>query len=72
MFKPSHRMEKKLMRAFKARIAGDAHFDPYTRAQYSTAACNYRIHPFGVVMPKDGDDVAAIVAVAGRSAINDK
>ncbi len=69
MFKPSHRLEKKLLRAFKARIAGDVHFDPYTRIQYSTAACNYRIHPFGVVMPKDGDDVASIVSIAREHGI---
>lgn len=69
MFKPTHRLEKKLIRALRARIKGDIHFDPYTCIQYSTAACNYRIHPFGVVMPKDGDDVAAIVEVAHELSI---
>ncbi|MGB0386685.1 MAG: FAD-binding oxidoreductase [Ardenticatenaceae bacterium] len=47
-------------------LAGEAKFDWLTRQIYSTDASMYRVVPAGVVFPKDGDDVAAAVEIAGR------
>ncbi|MCD4653354.1 anaerobic glycerol-3-phosphate dehydrogenase subunit C [bacterium] len=53
-----------LQSAFRRRINGDVYFDDQTRLQYSTAACNYRIFPQVIIMPRDGDDVAETVRIA--------
>lgn len=50
----------------RAAIDGEAHFDEFTRALYSTDASIYQIQPLGVVLPRHRDDVAATVALAGQ------
>jgi len=63
--KTNDRRTMRLLRsAFSNRLSGDAYFDDQTRLQYSTAACNYRIFPTAVVMPRDGDDVSEVVRIA--------
>lgn len=63
--KANDRRTIRLLRsAFKNRLSGDAYFDDQTRLQYSTAACNYRVFPTAVVMPRDGDDVSEVVRIA--------
>ncbi len=47
-------------------LAGEVRFDPYTRHLYSTDASLYAIEPLGVAFPRDADDVAAAIEVAGR------
>ena len=39
-------------------VRGEVRFDAYSRALYSTDASIFRIEPMGVVIPRDGDDVA--------------
>jgi FAD/FMN-containing dehydrogenase/Fe-S oxidoreductase len=47
-------------------IRGDVRFDAYTRHLFSRDASMYAIEPIGVVFPRDGDDVAAVVATAAE------
>src|SRR5437016_5911814 len=47
-------------------IRGEVRFDDGSRALYATDASNYRQVPIGVVMPRDGDDVVATVALARK------
>jgi FAD/FMN-containing dehydrogenase/Fe-S oxidoreductase len=47
-------------------ISGEVRFDRGSRALYATDGSNYRQVPIGVVIPRDADDVAAIVAVCRR------
>ena len=49
--------------ALRARVRGEVRFDSGTRATYSTDASNYREVPIAVVVPYDGDDAVAAIAV---------
>ena len=44
-------------------------FDHGTRMLYSTDASLYQIEPFGVVLPKSGDDLVAIVRIASEEGV---
>ncbi|MDD4878923.1 MAG: FAD-binding oxidoreductase, partial [Candidatus Omnitrophica bacterium] len=59
-------MEKELKKIIK----GDVLFDDVTRHIYSFGASIYKIKPKGVVIPKDKDDVAALVKYAFRNNIS--
>ena len=59
-------MTRDLEGAFRAALAGEVRFDGYTRHLYSTDASLYAIEPLGVAYPRDADDVAAAIEVAGR------
>jgi FAD/FMN-containing dehydrogenase/Fe-S oxidoreductase len=50
-------------------IRGEVRFDPYSKILYSTDASIYQIEPIGVVVPRDREDVAAIVRLAARHGI---
>ena len=52
-------LERELRRVTR----GEVRFDDGHRAMYSTDASNYRQIPLGVVLPKDAEDVEAVVAV---------
>jgi FAD/FMN-containing dehydrogenase/Fe-S oxidoreductase len=52
-----------LAEALRNQVQGDIRFDSGTRALYSTDGSNYRQVPIGVVLPRDGDDVLATVAL---------
>ena len=45
-------------------LEGEARFDPYSRAIYSTDASIYQIEPLGVVLPRSKEDVIATVELA--------
>src|SRR3990172_1984069 len=47
-------------------VSGDVRFDPYSRILYSTDASAYQIEPLGVVLPRDRDDVQAVIEIAGK------
>ena len=49
--------------ALKKAVRGEVRFDSGSRALYATDASNYRQVPVGLVVPRDGEDVAAAVAV---------
>ena len=46
------------------RLAGEVKFDTFTRVLYSTDASNFQIEPLGVVLPKDEDEICAVVEIA--------
>jgi FAD/FMN-containing dehydrogenase/Fe-S oxidoreductase len=52
-----------LAQSFRASIQGDVRFDSGTRALYATDGSNYRQVPIGIVLPRDVDDVLAIVSL---------
>jgi FAD/FMN-containing dehydrogenase/Fe-S oxidoreductase len=59
----SSRRLHELASALRAQVRGEVRFDAGSRAMYSTDASNYRQVPLGVVLPHDGDDVCAAIAV---------
>ncbi|MFW6069152.1 MAG: FAD-binding and (Fe-S)-binding domain-containing protein, partial [Chloroflexota bacterium] len=50
----------------RRRIDGEAHFDAFNRALYSTDASIYQIQPLGVVFPRSAEDVVATVTLAAE------
>ena len=50
-------------------ISGEVRFDPFSRAMYSTDASIYRMEPVGVVIPRDADDVSAVLEIASRNGV---
>jgi FAD/FMN-containing dehydrogenase/Fe-S oxidoreductase len=51
-------------------LRGEVLFDAFSRGRYSTDASIYQIEPVGVVVPHDGDDVAAALAIARDAGIS--
>ena len=47
-------------------LRGEVGSDPYSRHLFASDASMYAIEPLAVCFPRDADDVAAAVAVAGR------
>lgn len=56
--------DEKLASRIKSAIQGDVKFDPFTRGRYATDASHYQIEPAGVVIPKDANDVNAVIDIA--------
>src|SRR5258708_6575513 len=52
-----------LAKSLRASIQGDVRFANGSRALYATDGSNYRQVPIGVVLPRDVDDVLAIVSL---------
>ncbi|MEU6259986.1 FAD-binding and (Fe-S)-binding domain-containing protein [Streptomyces sp. NPDC047043] len=50
-------------------VRGDVRFDLASRALVTMDASNYRRVPLGVVAPRDGDDVAAVLAVCREGGV---
>ena len=55
-----------LQAELRERLKGEVRFDAGTRAIYAHDSSNYRQVPFGVVIPKDEDDVVAAVEVCHK------
>src|SRR2546422_7438243 len=53
-----------LERDLKKVVAGHVRFEAMSRLLYSTDASMYQVEPIGVVMPRDADDVHAVIEVA--------
>ena len=53
----------------RRRVSGEVRFDSYTRAMYSTDASIYSMEPIGAVLPRDADDVAAVVAACAEAGV---
>jgi FAD/FMN-containing dehydrogenase/Fe-S oxidoreductase len=51
------------------RVVREASFDRMTRLLYSTDSSIYQIMPYGVVLPRDADEVVAAVKVAGKHGV---
>lgn len=60
-----HALESDLRRE----IRGEVRFDRLMRTIYSTDASLYKIYPAGVVLPRDADDVVAILGCCRRYGI---
>src|SRR5260370_4532837 len=57
-----------LRRELEARIEGEVRFDAVSRALYSTDASVYQIHPVGVVVPWNRDDILRTLEICRRFA----
>jgi FAD/FMN-containing dehydrogenase/Fe-S oxidoreductase len=53
-----------LERRLKAELAGDVHFDRFTRGRYATDASHYQIMPVGVVAPRTVEEAERAIALA--------
>ncbi|HKX17023.1 MAG TPA: FAD-binding and (Fe-S)-binding domain-containing protein, partial [bacterium] len=60
----SHPELRDLVRELRRRVRGEVRFDAVSRAIYSTDASIYEIEPLGVVLPRDTDDVQAVIEIA--------
>jgi FAD/FMN-containing dehydrogenase/Fe-S oxidoreductase len=52
-----------LVADLRRRVRGEVRFDAVSRAIYSTDASIYEIEPLGVILPRDADDVQAVVEI---------
>ena len=50
-------------------VSGEVRFDAFSKVLYSTDASIYQMEPVGVVIPRNKDDVLAVVDVARRSGV---
>lgn len=53
----------------KGFVKGELHFDAITRALYSTDASIFQVAPAGVVVPRDEEDVQAVVRYAAENQV---
>jgi FAD/FMN-containing dehydrogenase/Fe-S oxidoreductase len=59
-----------LQREIEQSIDGAVYFDQLSRQLYSTDASNYRLVPTGVVIPRNIDDIIAVIEVANRHGVS--
>jgi FAD/FMN-containing dehydrogenase/Fe-S oxidoreductase len=55
-----------LAHALRSAIGGDVRFDTMSRWLYSTDASSYQVLPAGVVLPRNADDISAVVQIAAH------
>ena len=60
------RAQTELQELLAQRLHGEARFDDYSRALYSTDASNHQITPLGVVLPETEQDLFAVVETAAE------
>ena len=58
-----------LVHDLRKRVRGEVRFDAVSRALYSTDASIYQIEPIGVVLPRDADDVQAVLELTHAARI---
>ncbi|WP_405487263.1 FAD-binding and (Fe-S)-binding domain-containing protein [Nocardia sp. NBC_00511] len=63
-------MSEAWARALRGVIGGEVDTDARRRAEYSSDASNYRVLPQGVVFPRDGDEVAAVLGFARNEGLS--
>ena len=63
------RERDELANELRQRVNGEVRFDPFSRVLYSTDASIYQMEPVGVVIPRDVDDVVAVMQVAHENKI---
>ncbi len=59
-----------LVETLKRRVSGEVRFDKMTRVLYSTDASIYQIEPIGVVIPRNAEDVIAVVETAVQHGVS--
>jgi FAD/FMN-containing dehydrogenase/Fe-S oxidoreductase len=57
---------KELEHGLKSAITGEVRFDEATRVLYSTDASIYQIEPYGVVFPRNQEELTACVEISNR------
>ena len=60
---------QELARELRKRVSGEVRFDPYSRVLYSTDASIYQMEPVGVVIPRNVEDVLAVVEIASKNSV---
>ncbi len=65
----SRRETEELARELTKRVSGEVRFDQASRVLYSTDASIYQMMPVGVVVPRNVDDVLAVVDLAKRERV---
>ena len=55
-----------LRRELEAKLEGEVRFDAVSRALYSTDASVYQIHPVGVVVPRNREDILRALEICRR------
>ena len=55
---------EELAQELRRRVSGEVRFDAFSRVLYSTDASIYQMEPLGVVIPRNVDDVLAVMEVA--------
>ena len=63
------REREELADILRKRVSGEVRFDPFSRVLYSTDASIYQMEPVGVVIPRNVDDVLAVMEVARQNNI---
>ncbi len=58
-----------LVHDLRRRVHGEVRFDAVSRALYSTDASIYQIEPIGVVLPRDADDVQAVLEITRHARV---
>ncbi len=66
----SRSTRSQLAEELKRAVAGEVRFDRYSRQMYSTDASIYRMTPLGVVLPKDADDVSAVIETCNNAGVS--
>ena len=59
-----------LAEELKRAVAGEVRFDRYARQMYSTDASIYKMTPLGVVLPRDADDVSAVIETCSNAGVS--
>ena len=59
-----------LVEELKRVVAGEVRFDRYARQMYSTDASIYKMTPIGVVLPRDADDVSAVIETCSSAGVS--
>ena len=59
-----------LAEELKRAVAGEVRFDRYARQMYSTDASIYKMTPIGVVLPRDADDVSAVIETCSSAGVS--
>ena len=58
-----------LVAELRRSVKGEVRFDKMTRMLYSTDASIYQIEPIGVTLPRDADDVVAVMETARKHGV---
>ena len=68
---PTARIQERgeLARELEKRVSGEVRFDSFSRVLYSTDASIYQMEPVGVVLPRNAEDVQAVVEIAGNHGV---
>ena len=51
-------------------VAGEVRFDRYSRQLYATDASIYKMTPLGVVLPRDANDVSAVIETCNNAGVS--